>query len=76
MALKTITGIISICVPFMILTIWAIIDVARKDFGTIQKKALWWIIASIPFIGCIVYLAFGFRKGIKTDEQETEGALK
>jgi hypothetical protein len=47
-------------------TIWAIVDVAQKDFGTMGKKALWWIIASVPFIGFIVYLIFGFRKGKKT----------
>jgi hypothetical protein len=47
------------------MTIWAIVNVAQKDFGTIGKKALWGIIASIPFIGFIIYLIFGFRKGKK-----------
>jgi hypothetical protein len=47
-------------------TIWAIVDVAQKDFGTTGQKALWWIISSIPFIGFIVYLIFGMRKGKKT----------
>jgi hypothetical protein len=28
-------------------------------------EALWWIIASIPFFGFIVYLIFGFRTGKK-----------
>ncbi|MBC8199543.1 MAG: PLDc N-terminal domain-containing protein [Desulfobacterales bacterium] len=48
------------------MTIWAIVDVAQKDFGTIKKKVLWGVIASIPFIGFIVYLIFGFRKGKKS----------
>ena len=47
------------------MTIWAIVNVAQKDFGTIKKKALWGVIASIPFIGFIIYLIFGFRKGKK-----------
>jgi hypothetical protein len=48
---------------FYILTILAIFDIAFKDFGTVGKKALWGIIAFIPFIGWFIYLVFGFRKG-------------
>ena len=66
MDLKTIAIFVGLCVPFFLGTIWAVVDVAQKDFGTIGKKTLWWIIASVPFIGFIVYLIFGFRKGIKT----------
>ena len=56
---------IKISVVFYLLTILAIIDVVRKDFGTIGKKALWGIIAMIPFVGWLIYLIFGFRKGKK-----------
>ena len=49
---------LALCIPFFIATIWAIVDVAQKDFGTAGKKALWWVIASVPFIGFIVYLMF------------------
>ncbi len=63
MDLKTIGIIIALCVPFLLATVWAMSDVARKDFGTTGKKALWWMVASIPFIGVIIYLLFGFRKG-------------
>ena len=66
MTLKTAVVFLGLCVPFFLATIWAIVDVAQKDFGTAGKKALWWIIASIPFIGFIIYLIFGFRKGKKT----------
>jgi hypothetical protein len=48
---------------FYILTVLAIFDIAFKDFGTVGKKALWGIIAFIPFIGWFIYLVFGFRKG-------------
>ena len=66
MGLKTIVIFIGLCVPFFIGTIWAIVDVAQKDFGSVRNKAMWWIIASVPFVGFIVYLIFGFRKGKKT----------
>jgi len=66
MELKTIAIFVGLCVPFFLGTIWAVVDVAQKDFGTMGKKALWWIIASVPFIGFIIYLIVGFRKGNKT----------
>ncbi len=56
---------IKISVFFYLLTILAIIDIIRKDFGTIGKKALWGLIAVVPFVGWLVYLIFGFRKGKK-----------
>jgi Phospholipase_D-nuclease N-terminal len=66
MSIKAAVIFIALCVPFLLATIWAIVDVAQKDFGTIGKKALWWVISSIPFIGFFIYLLFGFRKGKKT----------
>jgi hypothetical protein len=66
MTLKMIGIFLVICVPFFIATVWAIVDVAQKDFGTVGKKALWWVVASVPFVGFIIYLILGFRKGKKT----------
>jgi len=70
--LDTATAIfwIKISVVFYLLTILAIVDIVRKDFGTIGKKALWGIIAMIPFIGWLIYLIFGFRKGKKPLEED------
>jgi hypothetical protein len=68
MTLKLLGIFLALCIPFLIATIWAIVDVAQKDFGTQGKKALWWVIASVPFIGFIVYLIFGFRKGKKSTD--------
>ena len=65
MTLKTLTIFLGLCMPFFLLTIWAIVDAAQKDFGTVGKKAFWWLIASIPFVGFIPYFLFGFRKGKK-----------
>jgi hypothetical protein len=52
-------------VLFYLLTCWAIFDIARKDFGGIEKKAAWGIVALIPFIGPIIYIAAGLRKGCR-----------
>jgi hypothetical protein len=54
-----------VCVPFFIGTVWAVLDVAQKNFATFRTKALWWLVASVPFAGFIVYLLFGMRKGKK-----------
>ena len=70
--MKTAIAFIGISIPFFLMTIWAIVDVALKDFGAVKKKVLWGVIAAIPFIGFIVYLIFGFRKGEKS---ETPGIL-
>ena len=67
MDLKTIGYVLVFTVPFFFLTVWALVDCLQKDFGTIGKKALWGLIAAIPFIGGIIYFIFGFRKGKKTD---------
>jgi hypothetical protein len=56
---------LAVCIPFFIGTVWAVIDVAQKDFATSRNKALWWLVASVPFVGFIVYLLFGMRKGKK-----------
>jgi uncharacterized membrane protein YhaH (DUF805 family) len=61
---------IKISVVFYLLTILAVVDIVRKDFGTIGKKALWGIIALIPFVGWLIYLIFGFRKGKKPVQRD------
>jgi len=61
---------IKISLFFYLLTVLAIIDIARKDFGSMGKKALWGFIAVVPFIGWLVYLIFGFRTGKKPGDKE------
>ena len=53
-----ITGIV-----FWLLSCVAVFDIARKDFGAIEKKAIWGFTALVPFVGPIVYFAIGFKKG-------------
>jgi hypothetical protein len=58
---------LTLCLAFILSTLWAISDAAKKDFGTMGRKAAWMFIASIPFVGFIIYLLFGFKKGKKID---------
>ncbi len=45
------------------LTLLALIDIILKDFGSTKAKIIWHFIAIVPFIGWLIYLLFGFRKG-------------
>ncbi|MCW7754944.1 PLDc N-terminal domain-containing protein [Desulfobotulus sp. H1] len=56
---------------FLILTNLAFFDVLRRDFGSKGKKALWGIIALIPFIGCILYVTIGMRLGRRLPPETT-----
>ncbi len=46
-------------------TMLALIDIIKKDFGSIKAKVIWHFIALIPFVGWLIYLVFGFKKGQK-----------
>ncbi len=70
MDIATVIVWIKISFFFYLLTVLAIIDIARKDFGSMGKKALWGLISVVPFIGWLVYLLFGFRKGKKPEDVE------
>ena len=63
--MKTVIIMLALSVPFFIMTVWAVVDAAVKDFGTPGKKALWLIVAATPYIGFVFYFAIGFRKGKK-----------
>ncbi|MFP4445489.1 MAG: PLD nuclease N-terminal domain-containing protein [Desulfosudaceae bacterium] len=45
------------------LTCWALIDVAQRRFSSIVEKAIWAGVAFFPFIGWLIYLLFGRRRG-------------
>jgi hypothetical protein len=68
MDFHTIKIVLGLSVPFLLATLWAVIDAAQKEFGSLKEKVLWMIVAAIPFIGFIIYLIFGFRKGKKLGE--------
>lgn len=64
--MKTVIIVLALSVPFFIMTVWAVVDAALKDFGTPVKKALWLVVAATPYLGCVFYFAIGFRKGKKS----------
>lgn len=68
MDLIQIAVFLALCIPFFLLTVWAIVDVAQRRFDSPAKKAVWWVVASIPFIGFIPYFLIGIRQGRKEDE--------
>lgn len=58
--------IVLIVLPFFLLTVWALVDVAANQFpGQGREKAAWWLIATIPFIGWLIYIFTGRRRGKK-----------
>jgi len=63
--METLKVFVIIGLLFYLVTCLVFLDIARKDFGTLAKKVMWVAIAMIPFIGCVIYLVFGFRKGRK-----------
>ncbi|MBF0203924.1 MAG: PLDc N-terminal domain-containing protein [Desulfamplus sp.] len=57
-----VVGISAICWG---LTMLAIVNIILKDFGSIQNKVIWGVVALIPFVGWIIYFMFGSRKGVR-----------
>jgi len=65
MTLKTALTVIVASIPFFVLTVWALVDVFVKEFDSTGRKALWAVVAAVPFVGAPVYLLIGFRQGRK-----------
>ncbi|RTZ96039.1 MAG: hypothetical protein DSY90_11695 [Deltaproteobacteria bacterium] len=72
MDLYTIQVILLLSIPFFIGTIWAMVNAAQKEFSSVGIKITWILIAGIPFIGFIIYLLFGFRKGRRPVVKNTD----
>ena len=53
-----------------LLTALALIDVITKNFGSLKNKVIWFVIAFIPVIGWLIYLIFGFKKGVRKKFQD------
>jgi hypothetical protein len=68
MDFHTIKVVLGLSVPFLLATLWAVIHAAQKEFGSLREKVLWMMIAAVPFVGFIIYLLFGLRKGKKSGE--------
>jgi len=50
------------------LTMLALIDIIKKDFGSVKAKVLWHFVALIPLMGWLIYLIFGYKKGGKKQD--------
>ena len=53
-----------IALVFWVFTMLAIVNIVFKDFGSIQNKAIWGVVALIPFVGWIIYFTFGAKRGV------------
>ena len=63
MDLKTALVLVGLTIPFIAMSLWAIVNASRKEFGSLQAKAIWMLVAAIPFIGFFIYLIFGMKRG-------------
>jgi SNF family Na+-dependent transporter len=62
---KIVLYILLIAALSLLLTMLALIDIIKKDFGSTKAKVIWHFVALIPLIGWVIYLVFGFKKGEK-----------
>lgn len=65
MDLQTLKYVLILSGVVVLLLLMSLIDIARKEFKSTREKILWWVIASIPVIGWLIYLLFGFWRGKK-----------
>ncbi|ACN13514.1 hypothetical protein HRM2_03960 [Desulforapulum autotrophicum HRM2] len=68
--MDTFAIVAGIAAIFWALTILAVVDVLLKDFGSTKTKAIWGFTALLPFVGWLIYLLFGFRKGVKKNDTD------
>jgi hypothetical protein len=71
MDLRVIGIILVLCVPFLLITVLTLVDVAQREFATPREKIVWWLVASVPFLGFIPYVLFGIRRGKKNVQPDS-----
>ncbi len=64
--MNTVTFFVLIGGIFFLLTCWAILHAAGREFDSFPKKAVWMLVAAVPFIGWLIYFLFGRRKPQKS----------
>ncbi|MGB9498966.1 MAG: PLDc N-terminal domain-containing protein [Dissulfuribacterales bacterium] len=69
MDLQTLKYVLILSGVIVLLILMSLIDIAKKEFKSTREKILWWAIASIPVIGWLIYLLFGFWRGKKPVEE-------
>jgi hypothetical protein len=61
MPVKILLVVIVLLLP-MTPTFWAILDIPKRRFSSTKKKVLWFfVVATLPCLGAILYLTFGRR---------------
>ncbi len=64
--METVLFVVGAGLLFLLLTWWAIVDIAMRQFPSQQVKIGWGIaVALIPFAGCLAYFIFGTRMGTR-----------
>ena len=65
-ALRTSPWALLILILPILPNLWAILHIFRCDFNTAQEKMVWLALAVfIPFLGGILYIFWGRRRGVK-----------
>ncbi len=58
MPLKLLVFIIIFCAP-LVPTFWSILDIPKRRFSTRRQKLTWFLlVATLPFIGAVIYICF------------------
>ena len=48
-----------------VLTMFALIDLLKKNFPTPKEKFVWHLVAIVPVVGWLFYFALGAKKGTR-----------
>jgi hypothetical protein len=74
MPFKILLIVIILLLP-MAPTFWAILDIPKRDFSSLKKKVIWFmVVATLPLLGAICYITLERRHTrphpVKCDSQE------
>jgi hypothetical protein len=61
MPFKILLVVIGLLLP-MAPTFWAILDIPKRRFSSTRKKLVWFlVVATLPFVGAVLYIATARR---------------
>ena len=61
---QTILYILIVLGVSFVLTMLALVDIMKKDFGSTKSKIIWHFVALVPVFGWMIYFLFGYKKGM------------
>ncbi len=60
-------GLLGLVTAFAVLSLWSIRDAFNRQFRSTNEKMIWiQLCVLVPFLGAIVYLIWGKKRGEKT----------